>query len=591
MKRLFYWILLLTLLLVPTVSNAQWSGNVDASGGFGTMKALRNLAGGATPLHFYGKTGIDFSYTSPDFIWKSSLTAHYEPNQKDHLKGESLGWGDDRTINGLLTLSAEKPLVMRFRSDALWLRPQGRTFSTWIQYQVNYQDIYDINNQFDQAMNMGVYGTEQYLRKHVIGTGLGFSRPLGRTSRELAGSLSYGHIINHQKNLYFTVDMWDEDDGWADIIRTTPRSDSDELKAVLHYKDSVLTGKVNLVLDPGLRVTGSHSLHKYSGATAYGLVTDDDYNWRDSTALRERFNFSTLDIQPYLAFSLSGDNFLLAADYALMLYSHKLTDVNHKQGMQLHRPYAVGNGAFSWQIAAGHILSITNTLYVRHPTYLQVCWYDRSSGYIDRLYRGNPQLKSNVIRAYGFVYQFRHKRFNASTTVQYVRSRNEIVQTWFREEIDDRQYQVFTWVNGADSRQLGISQSLGWKGKVLTASLSADYHRAWRRLRDSDGEAMRADDWKLSGKVSANLGKGWVVSTDATYQSAVSSFFSLFSDYCTLNAHVSKTFKKVTLYLAGHDLADKPVIIRTESADGSEVNHERSYDNRRLIILGCKWSF
>ena len=257
----------------------------------------------------------------------------------------------------------------------------------------------------------------------------------------------------------------------------------------------------------------------------------------------------------------------------------------------MQQPYVVGKANFLWMMSPSHILSFSNMLSVNHPSYLQVCWYDRSGGYIDRLYRGNPELKSNVFRTYVLAYQFRHKRFSASTSVQFVRSRNEIVQTWFREEIDGRPYQVFTWVNGSDSQQLGVSQSFGWSGKVLTASLSANYNRVWMRLKDSDGDAMRANNWKLSGKVSANLGKGWMVSTDATYQSAVASFFSIFSDYCNLNAQVSKSFKKVTLYLAGRDLADKPTIIRTESADGEEVHHERSYLNRRLIILGCKWTF
>ena len=89
----------------------------------------------------------------------------------------------------------------------------------------------------------------------------------------------------------------------------------------------------------------------------------------------------------------------------------------------------------------------------------------------------------------------------------------------------------------------------------------------------------------------ANLGKGWTVSADAKYQSEVASFFAMFSDYCRVNARVSKSFKKWTVYLEGRDLADTPHIVRVESADGSQVNHERSYMNRRLVVLGCKWTF
>lgn len=591
MKRMRFWTVLAVLLLSVTTVRAQWSGNVEAAGGYGTQNGLRTLEGGGKDRHFMGKSGAALGYKGTGFSWTTNLSANFESIEKEFLKGESHGGGQDQTINGLLTYSSEKPLSVSFRSDAIWVRPQGRFFSTWIQYSLDDKHAYDINTQFDHAMNLGVYANEYNIANHVIGAGLNFSRPLGRPSRELAGSLSYGHTFLKQESLYYAVDLSDDNNFWADVFRITPHSNTDELKGVLHFKDSVLTGKVKLVLDPGVRMDWSRSVHENSGATAYGKVNEtDQYKWRDSTELQERFYFTSLDAQPYLAVNIVGRRCFLAADYGLTLYSRQLTDSDHKQGLQFQRPYVVGNGVFKWLMAAGHTLSMANTLSVLHPSYLQVCWYDRSGGYIDRVFRGNPQLQSNVLRGYNLMYQFQHKRFSASTTVQYIRSRNEIVQTWFREEIDGRPYQVFTWVNGADSRQLGFSYALGWNGKVMKAGLKAGFNRAWRRLRESD-EAMRADDWTLSGNVSANLGKGWTVSTDATYQSAVTSFFSLFSDYCTLNAKVAKSFKKVTLYLAGRDLVDKPTLIHIESADGSQTNIEQSYNNRRLIILGCKWSF
>lgn len=594
MKRLrLFWVLVM-LLVSSAGARAQWSGNVDAAGGFGLMKGLRTLGEGGSPLyHYMGKGAADFTYKDSLVTWKTILSASYALIDKDYVQGETHYFDEEVTVDGLYTVSEEEPLTTRFRSEAIWQRPSGKMFSAWAQYQLDRNEAYNINTQFNQRLQMSIYADETRSFNHDAGTGLTFSRPLGSSRRILAGSLSYKYVSTDNTTAYYTVSLSDPDKLWADVFRLTPHSATNQAQGILHYRDSVLTGKTKLVLDPGLRVTASRSVHKNSGATASGYLEEakeKDYIWRDSTALREQFHFLSMDIQPYLALDISSSKTRLHVDYALMLYSRRLTDESHKQGLQIQQPYVVGNGYFAWQMGAGHSLSLTNMMTVRHPSYLQVCWYDRSGGYIDRLYRGNPDLKSNVVRNYGLNYTFRHKRFLVSSAVSFTRSRNEIVQTWFWDEIDGRQYQIFTWVNGSESRILGFEQKIGWNGKVISAGLSATYNHAQMRLQDSD-VPMHADNWTLSGNISANLGKGWTVSADAKYQSEVASFFAMFSDYCRVNARVSKAFKRWTIYLEGRDLADSPHIVRVESADGTQVNQERSYQNRRLVALGCKWNF
>ena len=592
MRTMRFFLTLLVLVLSATSLHAQWSAKVDASGGFGMMKGLRTLTEKGERLHHYlGKGTAEITYRDSVVTWKTLLSGSYESVDKDHLQGETRYFDEDVTVDALFTMTHDQPFTTRFRSEAIWQRPSGKMFSAWIQYQFDHNEPYNVNDRFDQALHMSVYADVANNSKHDAGTGLTFSSPLGSSRRALAGSLSYGYVNTDNSTEYYAVSMSDPDNLWADVFRLTPHSATNQVKGILHYRDSFLTGKTKFVLDPGLRVTANRSVHKNSGATASGYLEEaKDYIWRDSTELREQFHFLSMDVQPYLAFDLSGSRIRLHADYALMLYSRRLTDADHRQGLQFQRPYAVGNGLFSWQMGAGHSLSLINSLAVRHPSYLQVCWYDRSGGYIDRLYRGNPDLKSNEVRSYGLNYTFRHKRFLVSSAVSFTRSRNEIVQTWFWDEIDGRQYQIFTWVNGSESRILGFEQKIGWNGKVISAGLSATYNHAQMRLQDSD-VPMHADNWTLSGNISANLGKGWTVSADAKYQSEVASFFAMFSDYCRVNARVSKAFKRWTIYLEGLDLADSPHIVRVESADGTQVNQERSYQNRRLVALGCKWNF
>ena len=101
---------------------------------------------------------------------------------------------------------------------------------------------------------------------------------------------------------------------------------------------------------------------------------------------------------------------------------------------------------------------------------------DRTAGYLDQLYRGNERLRSPQTRQYTLGYEFKYRRLISKTGVGYKRVVDEIDQTWTNEEIDGRQYKVFKWLNSASSYSLGLSENLGWRGKVITANLGVAYN-------------------------------------------------------------------------------------------------------------------
>lgn len=102
-------------------------------------------------------------------------------------------------------------------------------------------------------------------------------------------------------------------------------------------------------------------------------------------------------------------------------------------------------------MAPRHSLNLSNQMSVSHPDYIKICWYDRTAGYLDQLYRGNEQLLSPMTRRYTLAYEFKAKRFLSNTSFSFTRVDNEIDQTWTNEEIEGRQYKVFRWLNAADS--------------------------------------------------------------------------------------------------------------------------------------------
>lgn len=112
-----------------------------------------------------------------------------------------------------------------------------------------------------------------------------------------------------------------------------------------------------------------------------------------------------------------------------------------------------------------------------------------------------------------------------------------------------------------------------------------------RRTSRKTGAVKNSFDWRLTSDVTARLGKGWSIGADAKYQSKVATFFTIFKQYCELNAYVQKEFKKFTLYFQGRDLLDQVKETSFESEETKEYWIEQVRNNRRIFVLGAKWKF
>jgi len=277
-------------------------------------------------------------------------------------------------------------------------------------------------------------------------------------------------------------------------------------------------------------------------------------------------------------------------DYSPQLYARRLTDETHPQELQLKRIYLVGESRIDWKISPMHKLILRHKASVAHPSYIQICWYERQGNYLTQIYRGKESLLSTPTTAFNLEYEFRYKRFVSTTTMGYTLRNDEIDQTFTKEIIDGRDYQVFTWVNAADSRIVGFSEKLSWKGQTLKADVGVNYNGTVRKARES-GVVKQTSDWRLWADVTLNLPKGWSIRADANYRSKVATFFTIFSKYCALNAKIQKNYKRVSIYLQGRDLLDNQVITQYQSEDGLNGWIELTRNNRRMVVLGVLWNF
>ena len=598
MQRFSCWFLGLALLLCSLPLRAQWSGSVDFSAGLGGMEG--SLVSDDKPM-FHGLTqGVfQLNYKTDKFRWSTKVDGKWEPKTTDNAR---FSYKNEKV--GLVYKAATtRPLSTSIRSDFTWLPSKDRNYTAWILYQYKNDRANNhsmtIKGDVEEVQDFSYYYEEPVMDEHKLETGVKTYRSFNGGRSILHSSVAF-QIIGSQRVNTWTVFKTDpgeggtaiQDDelyGYAWRYRITPSSQDLNLDADIHLQQTIVDNEVNLKITPGARLSTKQALDHNSGATQISLEKEEP-EWKDSTRLREFFNYLSVWVDPYVAADFKWKNVEAHANYAAQVYARRLNDDTHQQPLKVKGVYPVGRANIKWTISPNHSLNLTNQMSVSHPDYLKICWYDRTAGYLDQLYRGNEGLLSPKTRVYGLEYEFKYKRFISQSTVSYKRVLDEIDQTWTNEEIDGRQYKVFHWLNSSNSRSVGLTQKLGWRGKVIVANAGITYNQSRRTAKDGD-KVKNSFDWKLTSDVTAFLGKGWSVGADAKYQSKVATFFTIFKQYCEFNVRIQKDFKAFTLYLQGRDLLDQTRETSFESEELQEFWVEQVRSNRRIFVLGAKWKF
>ena len=600
MRRRTLLIALLILCCAPL--RAQWSGSVDLSAGIGGMEGTE-VSENKPMIHAITEGTFLLNYNTQKFTWKTKLTGKWEPKTTDNAR---LSYKTER-LAGVYKSATTKPLTISARSDFRWKPSAVRYFDTWILYQYkndraqNHSISADGN--LEEMQKFSYYYEIPVMDEHKVQTGLKTFRSFNSSRTILQSSLSLETIASQKNNTWvvFKTDPGkggsgaavsiEDVQGYAWKYRITPNSFDFNLDGDIHVQMTPLDQEVKLKYAPGVRLVTKLAIDHNSGATRINPDPDaTEEIWKDSLRLRESFNYLSLQAEPYITADLTWRSLEAHADYACQVYARRLNDDIHQQPLKVKGLYPVGKANLRWTISPNHSLNLTNEMSVKHPDYLKVCWYDRTAGYLDQLYRGNEQLYSPWTQKYGLEYRFKWKRFSAQSTISYTNVMDEIDQTWSNEEIDGRQYKIFRWLNSADSHALGLKQTLGWDGKIISAHAGITYNQTWR-IAKTDGAIKKSFDWRLTGDISARLGKGWSIGVDTRYRSKVATFFTIFKEYCELNAHVQKDFKRFTLFFDAKDLLDQPRETSFESDELKEYWIEEVRSNRRLFILGARWKF
>ena len=595
-------VLALLLVAAGTARAQQWYGNVDMAGGGGWMKSLRGeLLEGQNPYigHGLGEGNVGFGYKSPKFQWSAKLKGSYEPKTAERYRLEAKTGKEDKDLNlhALIKANATRPLDLGFRTDFTWTPASQKKYGAWlnIRYQVDGNDAETCN----AAIQTVDYTEEWALRKRLTYTaGFNSTHAFGR--RTLQSSITAEFKTDDKHNQWNTLgakgsNIWDATDPnqlnlWAKVYRLTPFSGNLSTDAIIHLRDTVLKTRHKLILDPGLRVNVKYTYDENSGATMINPLSEKNWSWRDSTSIREEFLFFTLQAEPYIAADYTFGPLKVKADYGLQVYVRQLQNEKHLDTPTTVVPHVIGKSSLMWKIHPSHELGLSHDRTVKHPTYLQTCSFERPGAFINQIWRGNTELKSNTSSTFSTDYKFTWKRFSAGASLFYTRKLNEVDQTFHKEEIDGREYKVFTWMNSSNSHVGGLNPWLSWSGKWVDAKLNVKYTHTYR-IAELEKKQQHTDEWRIQGNFLLKLGSGWSIGADMNYKSPTMTLHTLMTAYWTLNAKVQKKFKSFTIYFQGKDLLEHMQKNQYTSVYGDEVWVEQIYQNRRLLILGFNWNF
>lgn len=591
--------------------SAQWSGSVDLSGGLGGISG--SIASDDKPMiHGLAKGAFQLNYRTEKFSCSTTFTGSWEPKTTDN----SLLTYKNERIGIVYKAASTKPLATSLRTDFQWTTPtKDWNYAAWIRYGFirdrAYNHTINMDGDTEEMEKFSYYYQVPTRNAHSVETGLRAFQSFNDGQSILQGSLVIKADGSRRVDTWTVfkvgegetgqpgataVDVDEDIMGYAWRYRITPNNLDFDVDWDTHMQMTMLEGDVRLKYAPGFRLSSRHALDENSGATRIGFTVDSDdkedktAEWRDSTRLRENFDFLSVWAEPYLTADFQWKDIEAHADLAGQVYARRLNDDSHEQPLKVIGVYPVGKANVRWNISPGRSLQLGAQMSVSHPDYLKICWYDRTAGYLDQLYRGNEQLLSPETQRYTLTYEYKKKRLSSQSSVVYTGVSNEIDQTWSNEEIDGRMYKVFRWLNSSDSRSLGLTQQLGWQGEVITAHTSVTYTQSRRHAKNSD-TIKDSYNWVLNGDVSAALGKGWTIGADAHYRSKVATFFTIFKQYCELNAQVRKDFKRFTLYLEGRDLLDQPRETSFESEELQEFWVEEVRSNLRFFVIGARWKF
>ena len=584
------WVLLLSgwsAAAQPSSDHGKWSGRASLTAGYGWSMPDEELALTDTLIRFRQTAEVVLRYERKKFFVSTRLSQVQDRNHTDGTKIVFSGTNDlDELTRFDMITRHSRPAQKRYeaRTDIRWTPSERASFSGYAGYV--------------DGHNAGENTVGQF---KVVAEQLAFSLETVDVRQRMALSGFRGNLLLPDHKILLGGFDWTREWNWRHLqwdgidtnlaelyraYRLTPFFIRDRSNAFLTYRDSTLFGVPRMRFEAGSRLTVNRDNDRYGGENL-----GRDGNWKDSLRIKEHFDFIAAQLEPYVRLDWSRENLSVYVETGLQLYGTRLDNDTLHQALSVRPAVVVGALGGRWHPGTMHTVTWSGSWNVQRPTYQNICWYQRQGRYDNQLYQGNPELSPtrtlNAQIGYGFVYQ----KFHADFTSTYSRRDDEVVQTFWHQKVDNRNFTIFSWVNAARTRTFVERLGVGWRGTTLTANLSCLYHDLYQR-KDLDDKDKENRYWEFAGEVQLRLPRQWTMSVNGNYHTTIRTLYQIVDPYFRLDARVEKAFGKAWMvFLDGRDLLDRPIGNGIISDIEKQNWFEETRSNRRLIQAGVTYQF
>ena len=387
----------------------------------------------------------------------------------------------------------------------------------------------------------------------------------------LEGQISEEEFRNHSFNTGNEIS--------SQTFRITPLNRNNRLNASVLYRDIDLFDQKSLNVELGTDLRIDYEKDNLSAANLIDKV------WVDSLKYRENFDFVSIDLSPKARLSYSPGKFNFSLQLTPDLYVSKLDSDNNIGRFNFGRFYILPDMNASWTPNPNHKLGISYKQGISRPTYLQICWFQRSGADANEILMGNPRLKPGSNGKAGLYYTFQSGFFTGTLEGSATMNWDKIERVFN----SDGDYRIYTWINSGHSVENSLKLTLKADLNNFDATINSYYN--YFIGYNNAGDETRSSDWGVSGEASLRVKGGWIFNAKGRYQSKIIRTYSSITEYVSCDVRITKDFKKFSVYAEGKDLFEQPIMVSTYSEDKTNVRFEQHQYNRRLFSVGVSFRF
>lgn len=569
------------------VTKGQWDGNVGIDAGSNFTKGYstrQNFSYSSGGISGWGRYRTDRFMIRLDLQCLTKFTTTSTSGVTSNAKNpDSPSLNFDIKLNDNKFFEESAGVLMEFTPDSRNLfslslkqkfnRQDPNKIGISFHNIIHTQNPSDIEGKFNMDVEEGLHDINDF------GINANWNHKFDKPGREIISGMEWA------LNISDTPSIWHRQESVKNVLiplrtfRITPLSKNNRLNASVLYHDRNLFDlkSFNIELGADFRID-----YKKDNQSAANLVNDV---WVDSLKYRENFDFMAMNLSPKAKMSYSPGKFNFSLQLTPDFYVSKLDSDHNVGSINLGRVYILPYINANWTPDSMHKVGISYKQELARPSYLQICWFQRTGSYANELLMGNPELKPGSKGTANLYYTF-HSGFFTGTIEGTATMNWDKIEKVFNTR---GEYRIYTWINSGHSVENSIKLTMLADLNNFNAELDG-YYKYYLGYNNA-GNETRSSDWGVSGTATLRLKGGWIFNAKGRYQSKIIRTYSSMTEYVGCDLRVTKDFRRFSVYAEGKDLFDRPIQVSTFSEDMKYILIEQYQYNRRLFSVGASIRF